>query len=44
MDIGNLLRHTPAEFDGQIKSKLESSGMRLPDDWTEHAQFVNLTS
>ena len=44
MDIGNLLRHTPAEYHGQIKTGLEAGGMRLPNDWTERAQLVDLTS
>jgi len=44
MDIGNLLRHTPAEYHGLIQSGLESGGMRLPDDWAKRAQLVDLTS
>lgn len=44
MDIGNLLRYTPAECHGQIQSGLESGGMRLPIDWAERAQLVDLTS
>jgi len=44
MDIGNLLRYTPAEYHGQIQSGLESGGMRLPIDWAERAQLVDLTS
>ena len=44
MDIGNLLRYTPAEYHGQIQSGLESGGMRLPNDWAERAQLVDLTS
>ena len=44
MDIGNLLRHTPAEYHGEIKSGLEADGMSLPDDWRERAELVDLTS
>ena len=44
MDIGNLLRYTPAEYHGQIQSGLESGGMRLRNDWAERAQLVDLTS
>ena len=44
MDIGNLLRNTPAEHRGQIKSGLEAGGMSLPDDWMERAELVDLTS
>ncbi len=44
MDIGNLLRHTPAEYHGQIKAGLEAGGMAVPSDWIERAQLVDLTS
>ena len=44
MDIGNLLRHTPVEYHGQIKSGLGLGGMSLPNDWTERAELVDLTS
>ncbi len=44
MDIGNLLRHTPAEYQGQIKAGLEAGGMAVPSDWIERAQLVDLTS
>ena len=44
MDIGNLLRHAPAAYHGQIKSGLESGGMNLPLDWAERAELVDLTS
>ena len=37
MDIGNLLRHTPAEYHGQIKAGLEAGGMAVPSDWIERA-------
>ena len=44
MDIGNLLRHTPAEYHGQIKAGLEAGGMAVHSDWIERAQLVDLTS
>ena len=44
MDIGNLLRHTPAEYHGQTKAGLEAGGMTVPGDWTERAELVDLTS
>ena len=44
MDIGNLLRHTRAEYHGQIKAGLEAGGMTVPSDWIERAQLVDLTS
>ncbi|MCH2519898.1 MAG: hypothetical protein MK210_17125 [Dehalococcoidia bacterium] len=44
MDIGNLLRHTPAEYHGQIKAGLEAGGMAVPSDWIERARLVDLTS
>jgi aminoglycoside phosphotransferase (APT) family kinase protein len=44
MDIGNLLRHSdPARHD-QIRQGLEAGGMRLPPDWKERAELVDLTS
>jgi aminoglycoside phosphotransferase (APT) family kinase protein len=44
MDIVNLLRHTPAEYHGEIKAGLEAGGMDLPKDWMERAELVDLTS
>ena len=44
MDIGDLLRNTPADYHGQIQAGLEAGGMSLPDDWMERAELVDLTS
>jgi len=44
MDIGNLIRHTPDEYHGDIKAGLEAGGMSLPSDWMERAELVDLTS
>ena len=44
MDIGNLLRHSDAAHQGQIKQGLEAGGLRLPTDWTERSELVDLTS
>ena len=44
MDIGNLLRHTPDKYHGLIKSGLELGGMTVPNDWTERARLVDLSS
>jgi len=44
MDIGNLLRHTGAEYHPLIESGLRAGGMALPGDWRERAELVDLTS
>lgn len=44
MDIGNLLRNTPAKYHDQIRSGLEAGGMNLPGDWKERAMLVDLSS
>ena len=43
MDIGNLLRHTDTVYHSKIKDGLEAGGMRLPMDWKERAELVDLT-
>ncbi|MES9854713.1 MAG: aminoglycoside phosphotransferase family protein [Candidatus Thiodiazotropha sp. L084R] len=44
MDIGNLLRNTDESFHSEIEQGLREGGMRLPKDWKERAELVDLTS
>ena len=44
MDIGNLLRNTDERFHSEIEQGLCEGGMRLPMDWKERAELVDLTS
>lgn len=44
MDIGNLLRNTDTRFHSDIEQGLREGGMRLPKDWKERAELVDLTS
>jgi aminoglycoside phosphotransferase (APT) family kinase protein len=44
MDIGNLLRNTASNYHCKIKQGLEATGMKLPDDWKERAELVDMTS
>ena len=44
MDTGNLLRNTDTVYHSKIKDGLEAGGMRLPMDWKERAELVDLTS
>ena len=44
MDIGNLLRHTPAAYQDQIPSGLQAGGVTLPADWKRRAELVDLSS
>jgi hypothetical protein len=44
MDVGNLLRHTPKKYHEHIQRGLESTGRKLPDDWQQRAEFVDLGS
>jgi aminoglycoside phosphotransferase (APT) family kinase protein len=44
MDIGNLLRNTAPDYHRAIKQGLEIGGMKLPDDWKERAELVDMTS
>lgn len=44
MDIGNLLRNTDERFHSEIEQGLREGGMRLPADWKERAELVDLTS
>ena len=44
MDIGNLLRNTNPSNHHRIAAGLEAEGMRLPGDWQERAELVDLSS
>ena len=44
MDIGNLLRHTALRYQPAIKYGLEAGGVRLPEDWQERAELVDISS
>jgi len=44
MDIGNLLRNTDESFHSEIEQGLREGGMRLPTDWKERAELIDLTS
>lgn len=44
MDIGNLLRNTDPQYHSRIQHGLEAGGMRLPDDWKQRAELVDLSS
>ncbi|MCG3180950.1 MAG: hypothetical protein BIFFINMI_03316 [Phycisphaerae bacterium] len=42
MDIGNLLRHTPAKHRGLIARGLRAGGIDLPADWIRRAELADL--
>jgi hypothetical protein len=44
MDIGNLLRNTDESFHSDIEQGLREGGMKLPTDWKERAELIDLTS
>ncbi len=44
MDIGNLLRNTNPSHHHRIRAGLEAGGVRLPEDWQERAELVDLSS
>jgi Ser/Thr protein kinase RdoA (MazF antagonist) len=44
MDIGNLLRNTDPRYHDEIRRGLEAGGMRLPRDWSERAELIDLSS
>ena len=42
MNIGNLLRHTGADYHPLSVSGPRAGGMYLPADWRERAELVDL--
>ena len=44
MDIGNLLRHLPSEWEQDLAWGLQSEGFELPDDWRFRSLLIDLVS
>ncbi|MGJ8673795.1 phosphotransferase family protein [Rubritalea sp.] len=44
MDIGNLLRHIPSEWEQDLAWGLQSEGFELPDDWRFRSLLIDLVS
>lgn len=44
MDIGNLLRHLPPQWEIHLKEGLKDEGFDLPEDWRFRAHLIDLAS